>query len=84
MKCIRIHLFLGSQQFAHMCLTIPKKVISIDNDTIIVKTPLGEKQELKSIIKVKKDDYVFSQQNVIIQKISKKQAEELMRLLGSK
>jgi len=64
-----------------MCLTIPKKVISIKNDVVVVETPEKNKTKLKSIIKVKKGDYVLSQQNVIIQKIGKKQAEELLGLL---
>lgn len=64
-----------------MCLTIPKKVLSVKKNIAAVKNPLGERQELKSMIKVKKGDYVLSQQNVIIQKIGKKQAEELIDLI---
>ena len=64
-----------------MCLTIPKKVISVKKNIIVAETPEKNKTELKSIIKVKKGDYVLSQQNVIIQKIGKKQAEELLGLL---
>ena len=64
-----------------MCLTIPKKVLSVKKNIVAVQNPLGKKQELKSIIKVRKGDYILSQQNVIIQKIGKKQAEELLGLL---
>lgn len=64
-----------------MCLAIPKKIISVSGNLATVKNPRGERQELKSIIKIKKGDYVLSQQNVIIQKIGKKQAEELIKLL---
>ncbi|OGI16698.1 MAG: hypothetical protein A3J63_04970 [Candidatus Moranbacteria bacterium RIFCSPHIGHO2_02_FULL_40_12b] len=67
-----------------MCLTIPKKVLSVKKNIAVVKNPLGKKQELKSIIKVRKGDYVLSQQNVIIQKIGKRQAEELLGLLKGK
>lgn len=69
---------------SYMCLTIPKKVLSVKKNIAVVKNPLGKKQELKSIIKVRKGDYVLSQQNVIIQKIGKRQAEELLGLLKGK
>lgn len=66
-----------------MCLTIPKKVISTDGNSAVVKNPSGGRQEVKSIIKVKAGDFVLTQQNVIIQKISKKQADELISMIKS-
>ena len=64
-----------------MCLTIPKKVISIKGDSfVIVKNLSGDKQKVVSIIKVKVGDNVLTQNNIIIQKISKKQAKDLADL----
>ena len=53
-----------------MCLTIPKKVISVKNGLFEVQKPDGTCEELKSIIDLNVGDYVLSQQSVIIQKIS--------------
>ena len=64
-----------------MCLTIPKKVISTDGENAVVETSSKEKQKVKTIEKVKVGDFVLTQQNVIIQKIDKKQAEELISLI---
>lgn len=63
-----------------MCLTIPKKVIKKEGDFFIVKNSSGGKQKVKSIIEVKIGDDVLTQQNVIIQKISQKQAREIKKL----
>lgn len=63
-----------------MCLTIPKKVISRQGDFFIVENPAGDRQKLKSIVKIKVGDNVLTQNSVIIQKISKKQALEIDEL----
>jgi hydrogenase maturation factor len=65
-----------------MCLTIPKKVISIKNNGIIVENLNGKKQKAGSIMKVNVGDNVLTQNNIIIQKISKKQAKELANLFN--
>ena len=65
-----------------MCLTIPKKVLRKKKYGCIVKKNNGEEQEVKSLISVKIGDYVVTQNNVIIQKLSKKQAEDINRLLN--
>lgn len=64
----------------NMCLTIPKKVIftSTDKRIFIVENHKGDRQEVKSIVRLKIGDYCLTQQNVAIQKIGKKEAEELM------
>jgi len=63
-----------------MCLTIPKQVVSVKNGVIAVKSKKG-RQEVGSIVKIKKGDWVLTQNDVIIKKISKKQAEEINKLL---
>ena len=66
-----------------MCLTIPKKVLRKKGSGYIVEKNKGEEQEVKSIIKIKIGDFVITQSNVIIQKISKKQASEIKFLLNN-
>ena len=66
-----------------MCLTIPKKVLGKKGANYIVGKNNGEKQEVKSIIKIKVGDFVITQSNVIIQRITKKQAEEIKLLLNN-
>lgn len=63
-----------------MCLTIPKQVASTKKGVVCVKTPTG-KQELGSLIKVKKGDWILSQNSIVIQKINRKQAKEINNLL---
>jgi hydrogenase maturation factor len=63
-----------------VCLTIPKKVISIDKDFVTCERPDGTREMLKSIISVAEGDYVFSQQKIIIQKMDPADAEEILDL----
>ncbi|HEX7586183.1 MAG TPA: HypC/HybG/HupF family hydrogenase formation chaperone [Patescibacteria group bacterium] len=65
-----------------MCLTIPKKVLRKKGNNYVVEKSDGKKQEVKSIIKINIGDYVVTQSNVIIQKLSKKQAQEINDLLN--
>lgn len=66
-----------------MCLTIPKKVVEIKKDTIIVEGPAGARQEVKSIVDLKAGDFCLTQQNVAVQKISKGEAKEIFEMLNS-
>ena len=63
-----------------MCLTIPKKVISREGDFFTVENPAGDRQKVRSIEKIKIGDNVLTQNSIIIQKISKKQALEITEL----
>ena len=65
-----------------MCLTIPKQVISVKKDSILLQA--GRKKESAgTLLKVKKGDWVLTQNNVIISKINKKQAQEINKLTRS-
>jgi hydrogenase maturation factor len=66
-----------------MCLTIPKKVLEKRGDFYIVEKNSGEKQEVKTIIKIRVGDFVITQNNVVIQKITKKQAQEINAMLNN-
>lgn len=72
---------LCDTRFKNICLTIPKKVVEIKKDTIIVETPIGARQEVKSIVKLSAGDFCLTQQNVAVQKISKKEAKEILNLI---
>jgi hydrogenase maturation factor len=63
-----------------MCLTIPKKVISIKNGLFKVQKSDGTCEELKSIVDLNIGDFVLSQRGIIIEKISKSRAEEILNL----
>ncbi|TSC53419.1 MAG: hypothetical protein LiPW39_284 [Parcubacteria group bacterium LiPW_39] len=63
-----------------MCLTIPKQVIAVKKNLVEVKSPKGQ-QKVGALITVKKGDWVLTQNNVIVKKISQKQAKEINRIL---
>jgi len=67
-----------------MCLTIPKKVAEISQNSVIVELHDGTRQELKSLIKLAVGDFVLSQQNVIIEKMDKEEAEEIFDMINTK
>ena len=65
-----------------MCLTIPKKVISRDGEKAVVERwDEKEQQEIPTIVDVKKNDWVLTQGGVIIEKIDKSQAQEIINLI---
>jgi len=67
-----------------MCLTIPKKVISIENGSVIVEDFQGHRQEMKTIVELETGDFCVSQQNVVVQKLNKDQAQEIFNILDYK
>ena len=65
-----------------MCIGIPKKVISVKKGAVIVLPFNSQKiEEVQSIIKTKKGDWVITQNKIIIDKISNRQAKEIIKLL---
>ncbi|HAV11025.1 MAG TPA: hypothetical protein DCX32_00540 [Candidatus Moranbacteria bacterium] len=68
-----------------MCLTIPKKVIEIRGGGIVVAEDIrGDRQEFKTIVQLEIGDYVATQQNMVIQKMEKEEAEEIFDMINSK
>lgn len=63
-----------------MCLTIPKQVISAGKTGITVKTA-KKTETVGSILPVKKGDWVLTQNNIIIKKITDKQAKEINKII---
>jgi len=66
-----------------MCLTIPKKILSINSKSIMGKSPKGKKEKITaSLVKIKKGDWVLTQNSIIVKKITSKQAAEINNLLN--
>ena len=61
-----------------MCMACPQKVVAADRDAVVVSFR-GSRKIVRTPIKVRKGDYVLCQQNVVVQKISKRLAGELMK-----
>lgn len=65
-----------------MCLTIPKKVVSQNGNNVLVSQWDGQKnQEVATIVKVEKGDWVLTQNGIIIEKIEEEQAQEIINLI---
>jgi len=67
-----------------MCLTIPKKVISTDKDTVTVELPDGSRQTVKSIVELSAGDFCLTQQNIAIEKVSGENYEEIFKIMKEK
>jgi hydrogenase maturation factor len=65
-----------------MCLVIPKQVIEFKKGVATVASQKG-RHEVGALVAVKKGDWVLTQNNVIVQKINKKQAQEINKLFKS-
>jgi len=66
-----------------MCLVIPTKVISIKGQKAIVNLTGRQQAVSTKLCLAKKGDYVVIQNNMIIQKMSPKQAQKILKLMDS-
>jgi hydrogenase maturation factor len=64
-----------------MCLTLPKKVISTSGDFVVLDDYTGTRQKVPSMIKLKIGDFCATQRGVVVQKMSKKSAAEIFKML---
>ena len=64
-----------------MCLTIPKKVLQIKENSVIVENVGGDRQELKTLVELSIGDFVISQNNIIIEKMDKDLAKEIIDIV---
>ena len=65
-----------------MCITIPKQITGIEMGLIFVKAKKGKMEAARSIVKnLKKGDWVLTQNDTIIKKISAKQAKEINKII---
>jgi len=67
-----------------MCLSIPKQVTSVKNALVKVKSKARGIEELATLVKVKKGDWILSQNRVIIKKINQAQAKEINKILWTR
>jgi hydrogenase maturation factor len=68
-----------------MCLTIPKKVISVRKNFVeVISEKRKSPEKVGAIIKVKKNDWVLTQNRIIVSKITKKQASEINKYFNKK
>ena len=63
-----------------MCLTIPKKVIKVKKNSVIIEGVSGARQEMKTIVSLGVGDFCLTQQNVAIEKISAQEAQEILNV----
>ena len=64
-----------------VCLTIPKKVIEIKENSVIVENHNGDRQEMKTIVELAIGDFVMSSQDIVIEKMDKQNAEEIFNII---
>jgi len=60
-----------------MCLSKPQKVLGYSDGFARVEF-LGREKKVRSFMKLEPGEYVISQANVVVQKIPREQAEEML------
>ena len=65
-----------------MCLTIPYQIASKKGDKFVIINKNQKKEALSPLAKVKKGDWVLTQNNIIIRKINQREARELISLFN--
>jgi len=67
-----------------MCLTIPKKILSISQKSITGQGFGGKKEKITaSLVKIKKGDWALTQNSIIVKKITARQAKEINKLIST-
>lgn len=65
-----------------MCLTIPAKVLQIEDDKAVISQGNTQKTiSIKAIPDIKVDDWVLYMSDIAVQKVDKKDAKEILELL---
>lgn len=63
-----------------MCLTVPKKVVAVEGNKVVVEDPTGGRQTVKSIIELVVGDYVATEQGMVSDKIDTESALSLLNI----
>lgn len=64
-----------------MCLVLPYRVISVSQKEIRLEL-LGKKRKVReTLVKIKPGDFVLVQKDVIVKKVPKKEAQEILKLI---
>jgi hydrogenase assembly chaperone HypC/HupF len=64
-----------------MCLTIPKKVLEIRENSVVVENPNGKQQEVRTIIPVKIGDFVLTQGGIAVESIEVQEALQIIDII---
>ncbi len=64
-----------------MCLAIPYKVIKVKRGEIGLEISGEKRMVQESLVKVKPGDFVLLQNGIIIKKVSKRVAQETLKLI---
>jgi len=65
-----------------MCLTLPYRVISKKGEKFVIMYNNRQKIVTSPLVKISKGDYVLVQNNIVVQKINKQDAKELLQLIN--
>ncbi len=65
-----------------MCLSIPGKVEKIEDGKIVINYGSEKREAETSIVDISVGDYVIVNNKIIVNKISKKEAEEFFKMIN--
>jgi len=63
-----------------MCLTIPYQVKCPKGEKFVIMANGQEKDVISPLFKIKKGDWVLTQNNIVVKKITSKQAKKILDL----
>lgn len=63
-----------------MCLTVPKKVVAVEGNQVVVEDLTGGRQTVKSVIELVVGDYVATEQGMVSDKIDTESALSLLNI----
>lgn len=66
-----------------MCLTIPKKLVSISGSSYTVENRNLSREEARSVIEAEVGDYVVVENSIIIEKINPDKIQEFLQILNN-
>lgn len=83
MKLLTIFILAYLVYYGYMCLTIPHKIISLDDQVATVETAnKGKKQvSVAALSALKVGDWVLVNANIAVQKIDAAEAKEINKIL---
>jgi len=64
-----------------MCLSIPGKIVSIEEKKIVVDYGEEKREANFSIVEIKAGDYVIMKEKIIIAMVPEEEAEEYLKLI---
>lgn len=61
-----------------MCITVVGKILNLDENVALVKLKKSTRKVRTDLVDVKKGDYIYVSGNLAIEKIEKKEAEQIL------